>query len=45
MECARNMILAQGLDIEFRGKAMNMTMYIKNRCPTKALDFKTPQEW
>ncbi len=23
---------------------MNMTVYIKNRCPTKALDSKTPQE-
>ncbi len=23
---------------------MNTTVYIKNRCPTKALDSKTPQE-
>jgi hypothetical protein len=44
MECARNMILAQGLEFEFWGKAMNTTVYIKNRCPTKALESKTPQE-
>jgi transposase InsO family protein len=44
MECARSMILAQGLNLEFWGEAMNMAMYIKNRCPTKALDSKTPQE-
>jgi len=40
MECARSMILAQGLGLEFWGEAVN----IKNRCPTKALDSKTPQE-
>jgi hypothetical protein len=34
MECARSMILAQGLELEFWGEAVN----IKNRCPTKALD-------
>jgi hypothetical protein len=44
MECAKNMILAQGLKLEFWGEAMNTTVYIKNRCPTKALDSKTPQE-
>jgi hypothetical protein len=44
MECARNMILAQRLKLEFWGEAVNATMYIKNRCPTKALDSKTPQE-
>jgi hypothetical protein len=44
MECARNMILAQGLEFEFWGEAVSTTMYIKNRCPTKALDSKTPQE-
>ncbi len=38
------MILAQGLGLEFWGEAVNTTMYIKNRCPTKVLDFKTPQE-
>jgi hypothetical protein len=44
MECARNMILAQGLDLEFWAEAVNTAVYIKNRCPTKALDSKTPQE-
>jgi IS30 family transposase len=44
MECARSMILAQGLELEFWGEAMNTAVYIKNRCPTKALDSKTLQE-
>ncbi len=44
MECARSMILAQGLDSEFWAEAVNMVVYIKNRCPTKAVDLKTPQE-
>ncbi len=44
MECARSMILAQGLELEFWGEAVNTAVYIKNRCPTKALDSKTPQE-
>ncbi len=38
------MILAQGLGLEFWGEAMNTAVYIKNRCLTKALDSKTPQE-
>jgi transposase InsO family protein len=37
MECARSMILAQGLELQFWGEAMNTSMYIKNRSPTKAL--------
>ncbi len=44
MECARSMIRAQGLDLEFWAEAVNTAIYIKNRCPTKALDSKTPQE-
>jgi hypothetical protein len=48
MECARSMIFAQGLEFEFWGKMVNTivntTVYIKNRCPTKALDSNTPQE-
>jgi len=44
MECARSMILAQGLGLEFWGEAVNMAVYIKNRCPTKALNSKTPEE-
>ncbi len=44
MECARSMILAQGLELEFWGETVNTAVYIKNQCPTKALDSKTPQE-
>jgi hypothetical protein len=44
MECARSMILAQGLELGFWGEAVNTAVYIKNQCPTKALDSKTPQE-
>jgi hypothetical protein len=38
------MIRAQGLDLEFWAKAANMMVYIKNQCPTKAIDSKTLQE-
>ncbi len=38
------MIFAQGLEFEFWGKVVNTTVYIKNRCLTKALDSNTPQE-
>ncbi len=44
MECVINMIRTQGLDLEFWAEAMNTTIYIKNRCPIKTLDSKTPQE-
>jgi hypothetical protein len=44
MECVRSMILAQRLELEFGGEAVNTAVYIKNRCPTKALDSRTPQE-
>jgi hypothetical protein len=30
MECAKIMILAQGLDFEFWGETVNMAVYIKN---------------
>ncbi len=30
MECARSMILAQGLELEFWGEAVNTAVYIKN---------------
>jgi hypothetical protein len=32
------------LELEFWGEAVNTAVYIKNQCPTKALDSKTPQE-
>jgi hypothetical protein len=44
MECARSMICAQGLDLEFWAEAVNTAVYIKNQSPTKALESKTPQE-
>ncbi len=44
MECARSMIRAQGLHLEFWAEAVNTAVYIKNRCPTKALESKTSQE-
>jgi hypothetical protein len=44
MECARSMILAQGLEFEFWGEVVNTIVYIKNQCPTKVLDSKTLQE-
>jgi hypothetical protein len=37
MECARSMIRAQGLDLEFWAEAVNTTIYIKNRCQLKLL--------
>jgi hypothetical protein len=42
MECAKSMILAHGLELELWGETMNTTLYIKNQCPTKAFDSKTP---
>jgi hypothetical protein len=44
MECARNMIHAQGLDLEFWAEAVNTVAYIKNQCPIKALESKTLKE-
>ncbi len=44
MECARSMILAQGLELEFWGEMMNTAVYIKIQCLTKVLDSKTLQE-
>jgi hypothetical protein len=42
MECTKSMIRAQGLDLEFWAEAVNTAVYIKNPCPSKALDSKTP---
>ncbi len=44
MECARSMNLAQGLELELWGGVVNIVVYIRNRCPTKALDSKTLQK-
>jgi transposase InsO family protein len=45
MECARSMISAQGLEPKFWGEAVDTTVYIKNRCPTKALDSNPQEAW
>ncbi len=37
MECARSMICAQGLDLEFWAEVVKTTIYMKNQCPTKGL--------
>jgi hypothetical protein len=44
MECVRSTICAQGLDLEFWAEVVNTTVYIKNWCPTKALEWKTSQK-
>jgi transposase InsO family protein len=44
MECVKSMILAEQLDLEFWAEVVNIAVYIKNPCPTEALDSKTPQE-
>jgi hypothetical protein len=44
MECTRSMIRAQKLDLDFWAEAMNTTIDIKNRCPTRSLKSKMPQE-
>jgi hypothetical protein len=41
MECAKNMVLTQGIDLEFWAEVLNTAVYIENRCPTKAFDSKT----
>jgi transposase InsO family protein len=38
IECVRSMIFVQGFDLEFWVEMVNMTIYIKNRCPTKVFD-------
>ncbi len=34
----------KGFDLEFWAEAVNIVVHIKNQCPTKALESKTPQE-
>jgi hypothetical protein len=40
VKCVRNMIHAQGLNLEFWAKVMDTTIYIKNQCQTKAKRLK-----
>jgi len=38
------MLLCAGLPKTFWGEVANTTAYVINRCPSSALDFKTPME-
>ncbi|KAM6582397.1 hypothetical protein CsatB_009399 [Cannabis sativa] len=42
MEAARAMLLEKGLLKRFRAKAVSTVVYFLNRCPTKAVQNKTP---
>jgi len=44
LERVRCMLLSAGLPKTFWGEAANTTTYVINRCPSSALDFKTPME-
>jgi len=42
--CARSMLKCKNLTNVFWVEAINTTMYLKNRSPTRSLDYKTPFE-
>ena len=44
VEMARSMIHAQRLKLSFWAEAVTNAVYIRNRCPTRALVTMTPQE-
>ena len=44
LERVRCMLLSVGLPKTFWGEAANTTAYVINRCPSSALNFKTPME-
>ena len=44
MDMARSMIAAKHLPNEYWGEAVATTIYIMNRCPTKSVKNKFPQE-
>lgn len=44
VEMARSMIYGQKLGLEYWAEAVSNAVYIRNRCPTSAVDGKTPQE-
>lgn len=44
MDATRCMLIESGLPRHFWADAMNTACYIRNRCPTKSLDNKTPEE-
>ncbi|CAL2225182.1 unnamed protein product [Prunus armeniaca] len=44
MEMAKYMIIEKKMPLELWAEAVNTDVYVQNRCPTKALDKKTPFE-
>ena len=44
MEYARSMLKGKNLSNGFWVEALNITIYLKNRSPTKSLEFKTLYE-
>ena len=44
MEMARSMLAAKHLSNEYWGEAVATAVYIMNRCPTKSVKNKVPQE-
>jgi len=42
--CARSMLKGKDLSNGFWAEALNTAVYLKNRSPTKSLEFKTPYE-
>ncbi|KAI5342684.1 hypothetical protein L3X38_010560 [Prunus dulcis] len=44
MEMAKCMMIEKKMPLEFWAEAVNNAVYVQNRCPTKALDKKTPFE-
>ncbi|CAL8998022.1 unnamed protein product [Prunus brigantina] len=44
VEMAKCMMIEKKIPLEFWAEAVNTAVYVQNRCPTKALDKKTPFE-
>ena len=44
VECARSMLQGKNISNGFWAEAINTTVYLKNRSPTKSLELKTPFE-
>ena len=44
VEMARSMLHAQNIGLELWAEAVSCAVYIRNRCPTTALDSMTPEE-
>ena len=44
VECARSMLKGKNLSNGFWAEALSTAVYLKNRSPTKSLEFKTPYE-